>query len=127
MANLTNTLKQLMQIPGNLGSALVDINTGLSIAQIGGRSIDITAQAESYAQYMRVKEKVVNDIALDDTIEEVVFTSSLHYHLLYPVKVRILKVKEPENLFFFVALTKSEANLAHSRCKVKQIISEFAL
>ena len=103
MANLTGSLKQILEIPGNVGSALVDVETGLSVAQIGDKNLNLAAKAESYAKYMRVKEKLVNDISLGDTIEEIIFTSQLQYHLLYPVKVRILKVRKPENLFFFVA------------------------
>jgi hypothetical protein len=64
---------------------------------------------------------------LGDTIEEIIFTSQLQYHLLYPVKVRILKVRKPENLFFFVALTKSDTNLAQARSKIRQVVAEFAL
>jgi hypothetical protein len=127
MANLTGSLKQILEIPGNVGSALVDVETGLSVAQIGDKNLNLAAKAESYAKYMRVKEKLVNDISLGDTIEEIIFTSQLQYHLLYPVKVRILKVRKPENLFFFVALTKSDTNLAQARSKIRQVVAEFAL
>lgn len=127
MANLTGSLKQILQIPGSIGSALVDIETGLSVAQIGDRTFDLSNKAECYARYLRLEEATVNEISSGETIEEIIFTLQSQYHLLYPVRVRILKVRKPENLFFLVAMSKPETNLAQSRAKIRQVVSEFAI
>lgn len=127
MANLTGSLKQILEIPGSIGSALVDVETGLSVAQIGDRTLDLSNKGEGYAKYMRMEEEFVSEISSSETIEEIIFTLRSQYHILYPVKIRILKVRKPENLFFLVALSKTETNLAQVRAKIRQIVSEFAI
>lgn len=127
MANLANSLKKIKQIPGNMGSALVDVKTGMSLAQIGGKSLNLDAEAQHHAEIMRAKAQVIRAMNLGDSVEEIVITSQSEYRILCPVQVRLLKVKEPENLFFFVALDKSQATLAQARSQIKQVINEFAL
>jgi predicted regulator of Ras-like GTPase activity (Roadblock/LC7/MglB family) len=127
MANLANSLKSIRQIPGNIGSALVDVETGMSLAQIGGKSLDLDSEINYCAQLMRAKAQVIRAMNLGDSVEEIVITSQSEYRILCPVQVRILKVKEPENLFFFVALKKSQTPLAPALSRIKQVVSEFAL
>ncbi len=127
MADLKNSLKEIMQVPGNEGAALVDVETGMCLAQIGGKRMNLTTTTEKYAHFIRSKEQIIDHLGLEEVIEEVVVTSGTHYHMIYPLKVRILKVRKPENLFFFVALSKNEVTLANARNKIKHVVTQFAL
>ncbi len=127
MANVRDSLKAIMQIPGTLGAALVDIETGICLAQIAGRTLDFSNQMDHYANIMHIKQRLIQQLELDDVIEELVFTSRLQYHMIYPLKIKILKVRKPENLFFFVALARSDSLFVHARIKIKAIVSEFAI
>ena len=127
MANVRDLLKAIVQIPGTLGAALVDRETGICLAQIAGRSLDFDTQMDHYAKIVRIKERLIQQLELDDVIEELVFTSRLQYHMIYPMKVKILKVRKPENLFFFVALARSDSLFAHARIKIKDVVEEFAI
>lgn len=127
MANLTKSLQQIRQIPGNLGAALVDVETGATLSQINVKMSDLGCQVDAYAMFIRRQEQMIASIAVEDTVEEVVFSSTSQYHLIYPLRVRILKVRPPENLFFFVALSRRETTLAQARSRIQEIIREFTM
>lgn len=124
-SRLTIALKRMRQVPGSVGAALVDVASGTCLAQIGGQNIDIDCQIDYYSTFMRAKMRTMNGLKMDDAIEEVIFTSRLHYHLIYPLQVEILKSRKVESLFFFVALTKCDVTLMQARLAIKEVITTF--
>lgn len=126
MPNINGSLKDMMQVQGCLGAAIVDVNTGISVAQIGSRT-HLTTLTEFYANLVRVKEQTISDMNMEDEIEEIILTSESQYHMIYPFRVRFMKVKNPEHLFFFANLGKKEASLAQARSQIKHILHSFTL
>ena len=127
MANLAESLRIIHKHQGSLGAAVVDINTGTCLAIIGGRTLDMPALSAFYASFLSNKEKIVSDMGQKSVIEEVIVTSSDQYHILYPLKIQILRSRKPESIFFFVVLTKAAATLAQNRATMKEIVATFAL
>ena len=127
MANLVDSLKAIKTIPGALGAGLVDTETGMCHAQIGAKSLDLITIGERYAAFMRTHERFFNPLGKDDSLKEIVVTTESHYCIIYPVRIQVLKVKDPESAFFLVVLTKSEIPLAQACRKLAAVVSAFEL
>lgn len=125
MANLVGTLKNVFQLPGCVGTVLIDIQTGVCVAQIGSQGFDIGNEAASYANTLRLQERLVKQLRLQQSIQEIVFTTDSNYHILIPFQLRILRGRPPERLFFYVVLSKKDTNLSSASLKIRLILSEF--
>ena len=115
MANLTNSLASIMQLPGAIGTAIVDLESGMNLGQSGGGIINLDIAAAGNTEVMRAKMRTMADLGLNDEIEDVLITLGTQYHILRP-----LKGKGSAGLFVYVALDKGRANLAMSRHKSRK-------
>ncbi len=115
----------MQQVPGCVGAALVDVTFVACLALIGGKSIDIDSQIDYYAKFIRAKQREIDAMGMSDAIEEIVFTSRLHYHLVYPLDLQILKKGKFEKLFFFIALEKSGVTLMQARFAIQEAVTLF--
>lgn len=116
MANLTNSLAAIMQLTGAIGAAIVDLESGMSLGQAGGATINLDIAAAGNTEVMRSKMRVMGDLGLNDEIEDILITLTTQYHIIRP-----LKGKGAAGLFIYVALEKSKANLALARHKISEI------
>ena len=102
-------LEKLETIAGFVGAALVDSDRGEVLG--GGRQtgdFDIAGAAAGTSDMLRAKRQTMRDLALDDTIEDILVTLSGQYHLIRPLRSR------PE-VFFYLVLNRARANLALAR------------
>lgn len=106
-------LEEVMQIEGAIGCALADYGSGLALGT-AGTGINLDIAAAGYTEVVRAKMKVMGQLGLRDTIEDILITMGTQYHL-----IRV--VASQETLFFYVALTRSQANLAMARLQLMQI------
>ena len=116
MANLTNSLAAIMQLTGAIGAAIVDLESGMSLGQAGGATINLDIAAAGNTEVVRSKIRVMGDLGLNDEIEDILITLTTQYHIIRP-----LKGKGAAGLFIYVALEKSKANLALARHKINEI------
>ena len=122
MANLTNSLAAVMQLPGAIGAAIVDLESGMSLGQAGGGTLNLEVAAAGNTEVVRAKMRTMNDLGLNEEIEDILITLGTQYHVIRP-----LKSKGSAGLFVYVALEKSRANLAMSRHKITEIASTLAI
>ena len=115
----------MFQLPGCIGAALVDIQTGVSVAQIASKEINISAEAGYYATFLQSKQTLIKQLRLEQEVQDIAFTTNINYHVIYPFQLQILRVRPPENLFFYVIFAREDTNLASASLKIKTIISEF--
>ena len=110
MSNLI--LDQLNTLSGFIGAALVDSDSGMALAMHGGGNINLVLAAAGNTEVVRAKRRVVSQLGLDDTLQDILITLSTQYHLIRPLESNPL-------LFLYVALDRSRANLAMARHELK--------
>lgn len=113
MANIKQTMDELMRCDGAMCAALVDYNSGMILGQ-DGSGVDLELAAAGNTEVVRAKLKTMRSLGLEDTIEDILITLSRQYHILRPST-------HHEGLFLYLVLDKAKANLALARRKVQDV------
>ncbi len=119
MSDVKNMLERAMQIDGAIAVALVDWNSGMTLGTMGS-GINIELAAAGNTNVVRSKLKVMRDLGLKDRIEDMLITLGSQYHL-----IRLLE-SQP-NLFIYLALNKTNANLGMARYQLSQLERELVV
>lgn len=104
-----------MKQDGALGAAIVDWTTGLTLGEVSNTGMfNIKMAAASNSQVVKAKLRVIKDLGLNDSIEDILITLGSQYHLIRPIR------KDPR-LFFYLALRSDHGNLGLARYKLESI------
>ncbi|MER7792024.1 hypothetical protein [Streptomyces sp. NPDC097640] len=122
MANTQTALKEAMtSIEGALGVALVDYSSGMALGTLGGgKELDLTVAAAGNTDVVRAKVRTMEQLGLKDSIEDILITLGSQYHL-----IRLLKGRDSQGLFLYLALDKNRANLAMARHQLRKIEADL--
>lgn len=112
--NVKESLTKLNAIDGFVGAALVDSDSGMLLGQEGGAGINLEVAAAGNTEVMKAKRKTMSNLGLRDTIEDMLITLGKQYHIIRPLRTR-------SNLFFYVAMDRSKANLAMARIAIADV------
>ena len=116
MANLSTALNGVMQIHGAIGVAIVDLESGMSLAHSGGGSLNLDVAAAGNTEVVRAKMRTMKELGLADEIDDILITLGTQYHVIRP-----LTGKGNAGLFVYVALDKTQSNLAMARHKITDL------
>ncbi|GGJ95787.1 hypothetical protein GCM10010123_27100 [Pilimelia anulata] len=117
MADMDTGIKEMMQIDGAVGVALVDHTSGMALATAGGgKELDLTVASAGNTDVIRAKMRTIEMLNLGEGIEDILITLDTQYHLIRPLTGRSGK-----GLFLYLALRKDRANLALARHQLRRI------
>ncbi|MFI0351284.1 hypothetical protein [Actinomadura sp. 9N407] len=111
-----------MTVEGALGVALVDYESGMSLGSVGGSGeLDLEVAAAANAEVIRAKKRALEALKIDDAIEDILITLDRQYHL-----IRLLS-RGGSQLFLYLALDRSRANLALARHTLRGVDHDLSL
>ncbi|KUL55627.1 MULTISPECIES: hypothetical protein [unclassified Streptomyces] len=120
MANTETALKEATtSIEGVIGAALVDYTSGMALGTIGGgKDLDLSVAAAGNTDVVRAKLRTMELLNLKEEIEDILITLGTQYHL-----IRLIRGRNNNGLFLYLALDKDRANLAMARHQLRRIES----
>jgi hypothetical protein len=118
--NIKDSLSKLNQIDGFVGAALVDAESGMLLGQEGGGGLNLEVAAAGNTEVVRAKRKTMSNLALKESIEDILISLTKQYHLIRPLRSR-------PTLFFYVALDRQRANLAMARIALADVEKELTV
>ena len=119
MANLNESLQDLMSLEGAMCAAVVDYNSGMMLGSIG-TGVDLELAAAGNTEVVRAKMKTMKALGLNDNIEDILITLGKQYHLIRPSQ-------RLSGIFVYYVLDNSRANLALARRKVADVESKMTM
>ena len=123
MTDLDHALDAAAAITGAFAVALVDHDSGLTLGSRGGSAqFDLDVAAPGNSEVVRAKLQVMESLGLRETLEDILITLGTQYHLIRPIRGR-----SEDQLFFYLALDRAQANLAVARRDLRMITSRFHL
>jgi len=107
------------QMPGFVGSAVADSDSGMALATLGGGDgLNIELAAAANTDVVKAKRKAIAMLELNEGIEDILITLDSQYHLIRPVE------SSPE-VFVYLAVDRKTANLAVARMTLRKVTSRF--
>ncbi|MGF6210681.1 putative regulator of Ras-like GTPase activity (Roadblock/LC7/MglB family) [Comamonas sp. 4034] len=119
MANLNDSLNDLMTMDGAMCAAVVDYNSGMMLGSIG-TGVDLELAAAGNTEVVRAKMKTMKALGLNDNIEDILITLGKQYHLIRPSQ-------RLSGIFVYYVLDNARANLALARRKVADVESKMTM
>ena len=114
-------ISKLQDITGFIGAAVVDADSGMMLASIGGGALlDMEVAGAANTEVVKAKLRAMEALGLDDGIEDILITLGKQYHLIRPL------ANQPTT-FIYVAVDRRTANLALARAQVKAVESTLKI
>ena len=119
MANLNDSLQDLMSLDGAMCAAIVDYNSGMMLGSAGS-GVDLELAAAGNTEVVRAKMKTMKALGLNETIDDILITLGKQYHIIRPSA-------KLAGIFVYYVLDSSRANLALARRKVADVESKMSM
>jgi hypothetical protein len=113
VANINESLANLLQSDGAMCAALVDANSGMTLGRIGS-GLDLDLAAAGNTEVVRAKMKTMKSLGLADAIEDILITLGKQYHIIRPIAAK-------PGLFLYLVLDKGKSNLALARRNCQEV------
>ena len=119
MANLNDSLNDLMTMDGAMCAAVVDYNSGMMLGSVG-TGVDLELAAAGNTEVVRAKMKTMKALGLNDNIDDILITLGKQYHIIRPSQ-------KLQGIFVYYVLDNSRANLALARRKVADVEGKMSM
>ena len=118
MANIKQTLDELMTLDGAMCASVVDSGSGMMLGSIGS-GIDLEVAAAGNTEVVRAKLKTMRSLGLNDVIEDILITLGKQYHIIRPSARK-------DGVFIYFVLDKQRGNLAMARRKTQDVDKDMS-
>jgi predicted regulator of Ras-like GTPase activity (Roadblock/LC7/MglB family) len=106
------------EVPGFIGAALVDLDSGITLGVYTIRDDFDLASASAYnSEIVKQKQKVMGALQLNMELEDITMTLSEQIHMIQVVS---------PGVFLYLAADRSQANLALVRNAINRHAAELA-
>lgn len=112
--DIQESLEEIMDIDGSIGSAVVDYENGMTFGTVGGRDLHMERAGAGNTEVVRSKKNIIHDLGLDEEIEDVLISLDTRYHL-------IRMCENSENVFIYLAIDRDEGNLGLARGSIDKV------
>jgi predicted regulator of Ras-like GTPase activity (Roadblock/LC7/MglB family) len=119
MANIKQSLDELLTADGAMCAAVVDSTSGMMLGSAGS-GLDLEVAAAANTEVVRAKMKAMRQLGLNDVIDDILITLGKQYHIIRPVSRK-------EGTFIYFVLDKSKSNLALARRKAQDVERELTV
>ena len=119
MANIRQSLEDLLTVDGAMCAAVVDSTSGMMLGSAGS-GLDMEVAAAGNTEVVRAKMKVMRQLGLNDVIDDMLITLGKQYHIIRPLSRK-------EGTFIYFVLDKSKSNLALARRKCADVERELTM
>jgi len=112
VADLENTLAEILKLQGAIAVALVDTNTGMPLGVAGDAdTFDLELGAAGSTDVLRSQLRLMQALGIRSEVEDILVTLEDQFHV-------IRAVTQPHELFLWTVLSRRSANLALARLKL---------
>ncbi|WP_231855517.1 roadblock/LC7 domain-containing protein [Tsukamurella pseudospumae] len=120
MTEFNESLTEAMNIDGALGVALVDAQSGMALATAGEpSSFNLEVAAAGNSALVQAMGRTLGDMDLDDHIEDILITLGTQYQIVRPIN------QGSDDLFLYLVLDRSRANLAMARFRLTKLAEQI--
>ena len=119
MANIKQSLDELLSADGAMCAAVVDSASGMMLGSAGS-GVDLEVAAAGNTEVVRAKLKTMRQLGLNDVIDDILITLGKQYHIVRPIARK-------EGTFIYFVLDKSKSNLALARRKAQDVERDLTL
>jgi predicted regulator of Ras-like GTPase activity (Roadblock/LC7/MglB family) len=119
MADIQASLRELMDIRGAVGTAIVDYESGMTLGTKGGGDFDMEIAAAGKTEVVRSERTMNENIGTDEAIDDILITLDDHYHLI--------KMFRTGDIFTLLVLDKEDSSLGLARRLMDQIDTELEI
>jgi len=120
--DIETALKEAMTLEGALGAALVDYESGMMLGAVGGgHTLNLEIAAAGNTDVVRAKARTLEALGVREGIEDILITIDRQYHI-----IRLLS-RGGSQLFLYLALDRTRANLALARHRLRVIEREISI
>ncbi|WP_445195051.1 roadblock/LC7 domain-containing protein, partial [Tsukamurella paurometabola] len=120
MTEFNESLNEAMNIDGALGVALVDAQSGMALATAGNPAeFNLEVAAAGNSALVQAMGRTLGDLDLDDHIEDILITLGTQYQIVRPIN------QGTDDLFLYLVLDRSRANLAMARFRLTKLAEQI--
>lgn len=107
-------LQTLRQVDGFVGAAMVNVDTGKIVQELGAEGETMELIAATQASIIRANRKVMHRLSASDDVEDLLLTLGRQYHLVRPLRPGAA-------LFLYLVLTRQTASLGYARLALAEV------
>lgn len=113
-------LDAVLDLDGAIAVAVTDCSSGFVLAQRARVPFDMDLAAAAMTEVVRAKQRAVDLLGLEETVEDVLVTLTHQLHV-----VRVSAREDMEGVFHYLVLDRSGASLALARRALMTLDREF--